>query len=304
MKKNISLLILLIAILFLPQLSRGAELITNGGFETGTFTGWTAIDVTTNVWYNWRVTTATCGACLDIWTNGGSSPHTGTRSAWNGWAAGNPVPDAYRLRQTITIPNNPNELVKLKWFDRLQWNLAFQSGSVLPQFVIVNVLNPSTNAVLRELYRFTAPAASQGPTTPPGVPWNQHVASLTAYKGQTIKLEFECTVAQNAMGPGICEFDDISVQNLVPTSAAVPIGGRIVTAKDTGIGNVIVNLTDSHGVVRTARTNPFGYYRFDDVSVGDTYIISVSSKSYTFSQSSQVLNVTQETSEVNFNADN
>lgn len=89
---------------YTAQKASAAELVTNGGFETGTFAGWTAVNVTTNVWYNWRVTTATCDACLDQWTSGGSSPHTGTRSAWNGWAAGNPVPDAFRKKLPQSFP--------------------------------------------------------------------------------------------------------------------------------------------------------------------------------------------------------
>ncbi len=164
MKKH---LIAALAVVCLTLLSHGAqkvsavELVTNGGFESGNFTGWTATNVTTNVWFNWNVTATTCNPCLDAWTNS-TSPHSGSFSAWNGWAAGNPVPDAYRLRQTITIPNNPNDLVSLRWWDRLQWNLAFQAGSTLPQFMIVNVLNSSTNAVLAEKYRLTAPGREPG----------------------------------------------------------------------------------------------------------------------------------------------
>ncbi len=43
-----------------------------------------------------------------------------------------------------------------------------------------------------------------------------------------------------------------------------------------------------------------GYYHFDDVQVGETYILSAHGKHYTFSQPSQVLNVNDGTEEVNF----
>lgn len=299
--KLLTLTILGLMIFLLPRGAKAVELITNGGFESN-FTGWTVINVTTNVWFNWQATAANCNACIDAWTNGGSSPHTGTRSAWNGWAAGNPVPDAYRLRQDITIPNNPGELVKLSWWQRLQWNLAFQSGSTLPQYVIVNVLNPSNNAVLQELYRFTAPAASQGPMTPPGPVWTQRVASLTPYKGQTVRIEIMCTVAQNTMGPGICEFDDISAQNFAPTSASATVAGRVLTSFGMGIGKIQVTMTDAGGNVRTALTNPFGYYNFEGVPVGSTYILTVNHKQYLFSESPRVISVNDNILDSDFHA--
>ena len=76
-----------------------------------------------------------------------------------------------------------------------------------------------------------------------------------------------------------------SIQNTylaVPTAASVAIWGRVLTANGSGLRNAIVMLTDTHGVTRTALTSAFGYYRFDDVQTGGTYIISVSSKRYQF----------------------
>ncbi|MGC2236158.1 MAG: beta-propeller fold lactonase family protein [Pyrinomonadaceae bacterium] len=87
---------------------------------------------------------------------------------------------------------------------------------------------------------------------------------------------------------------------LAPTAASVPVSGRVVTAKGQGIAKVTVTLTDSEGNVRIALTNPFGYYRFDNVSVGETYIISAASKRYSFAPA--VINVSDELSEVNFSA--
>jgi len=41
-------------------------------------------------------------------------------------------------------------------------------------------------------------------------------------------------------------------------------------------------LSHANGNVRPARSSSFGYFRFDDVTVGETYIVTVSSKRYTF----------------------
>jgi hypothetical protein len=92
----------------------------------------------------------------------------------------------------------------------------------------------------------------------------------------------------------------ISGCTLAPTAATVSISGYATSHTGRGIVNVRLSLTDSKGEVRTATTNAFGYYQFDDVQAGETYILSTAGKHYTFSQPMQVLNVNEETSEVNF----
>ncbi len=83
-----------------------------------------------------------------------------------------------------------------------------------------------------------------------------------------------------------------------PTAAAATIGGRVLTANDRGLANATVNLTDQSGSIRTTRTNPFGYYRFETVGIGQTYILSVQSKRFQFP--AQVINVFEDLSELNF----
>ncbi len=51
---------------------------------------------------------------------------------------------------------------------------------------------------------------------------------------------------------------------------------------------------------RFAYTNPFGYYRFNDVIAGNTYILTVRHKSYTFAP--QVLSIVDDYSNLNFTA--
>ena len=84
------------------------------------------------------------------------------------------------------------------------------------------------------------------------------------------------------------------------TAASVTVGGRVMTSLGRGIRNVRVAMTDENGNVRTAITGAFGYYRFEDVAAGETYIITATGKRFKFTQSSQVLNVDEETNDVNF----
>jgi hypothetical protein len=49
------------------------------------------------------------------------------------------------------------------------------------------------------------------------------------------------------------------------------------------ISNATVSMTDMNGTVRSARTNSFGYYRFDGVPSGKSYVFNATAKGYTFS---------------------
>lgn len=94
--------------------------------------------------------------------------------------------------------------------------------------------------------------------------------------------------------------DNLSFVLTAPTAATVSVGGRVMTTRGKGISNVVVTMTDSSGNVRTTTSLDSGYYRFDDVEVGETYILSVRGKRYIFNQSSQVMNINEETNDINF----
>jgi hypothetical protein len=85
-----------------------------------------------------------------------------------------------------------------------------------------------------------------------------------------------------------------------PSAAGVSIGGKILTSYGRGLNNAVVILTDSEGNSYTTRSNPFGYYRFKDVEAGETYVISINSKRFTFN--SQVIQVNDNISDLNFTA--
>ncbi len=83
-----------------------------------------------------------------------------------------------------------------------------------------------------------------------------------------------------------------------PTAASVSISGRILTPDGRGLSSARVILTDGSGNSRTAITSSFGYYRFGEVSAGQTYIISVVSKRFQFT--TQVITVNEDVTELNF----
>lgn len=86
--------------------------------------------------------------------------------------------------------------------------------------------------------------------------------------------------------------------SLVPTAANVSIGGRVLTAAGRGIGHARVTLYEPNGTISAALTNSFGYYRFDGVPVGETYILTVSSKGFAFE--AQAVSVIDEITDLDF----
>lgn len=90
---------------------------------------------------------------------------------------------------------------------------------------------------------------------------------------------------------------------LVPTAANVSVGGRISSGSGKALNSVVVYLIDHNGVMRQTMSNSFGYYRFDDVEVGQTVTVSVFSKRISFSQPTQVLMLKDNALEVNFYGD-
>ena len=85
-----------------------------------------------------------------------------------------------------------------------------------------------------------------------------------------------------------------------PTAATVTVSGRVTTQTGRGIRNVVITMTDSNGNTRTATTTSFGYYRFEDVAAGETYIFAAIGKRFSFAQNSQVHSITGDTNNINF----
>jgi hypothetical protein len=87
---------------------------------------------------------------------------------------------------------------------------------------------------------------------------------------------------------------------LAPTAAPVSIGGRILTADGRGIAKAKVTLTGMNGEIRTALTGPFGYYTLDGVSGGQSYILEVSNKRYSFPGSPRLVNANSDVTDADF----
>ncbi len=85
-----------------------------------------------------------------------------------------------------------------------------------------------------------------------------------------------------------------------PTAASVTTGGRVVTADGRGIRNVRVTMTGADGEVRTAISGTFGYFRFQEVAAGETYIFSAFAKRYQFGEPTLIRAILEDTDDINF----
>lgn len=88
-----------------------------------------------------------------------------------------------------------------------------------------------------------------------------------------------------------------------PTAASVSISGKVTMQSGRGIRNVKVTLTDSKGNQQWATTNSFGYYHFENVMAGETVILTAQSKRYSFKQSTRIISVNDDLSDVDFVAE-
>lgn len=96
----------------------------------------------------------------------------------------------------------------------------------------------------------------------------------------------------------ISVFSDWAVGNIAPTAAGVSISGRVTLGDGRGLRNAGLILTDRFGKQRRVITSAFGFYRFDDVPSGETYVIAVSSRRFQFAP--RVVTVSNDLTDINF----
>lgn len=101
-----------------------------------------------------------------------------------------------------------------------------------------------------------------------------------------------------AMTVGFWNYEPLS-----PTAAGVSISGRVTTSDGRGIRNARLILVNSSGERSVARTGPFGYFRFEDVSVGEIYVLTIYSKRFIFAEPSRIITLNEDLTDVNFVGD-
>lgn len=68
----------------------------------------------------------------------------------------------------------------------------------------------------------------------------------------------------------------------VITAAPVEVSGQVLDANSAPVMNARLRLTATTGETYSALTNPFGYFRFDHVPSGTTYVLETHAKGHSF----------------------
>ena len=88
------------------------------------------------------------------------------------------------------------------------------------------------------------------------------------------------------------------------TAAQASISGRVTTADGRGIRNANVVITgNSLAEPRVVTTGSFGYFTFDGIATGETYVVTVNSQRYTFTTPSRVISLVDNVVDADFIAD-
>lgn len=153
-------------------------LIANGGFETGTFTGWT-VEVQAQAG-NMVINNGITDPDGNQGPDGITPPLAGQFNAVSVPMS----PGRFGIYQNVTIPADASSAV-LRWSDSIrnfEGNGTFQNTGNLHTFR-AEVRNPANNQVLETMYQ-----TENG--DPPLVNWTKRSFDLTPYRGQTIRIAF------------------------------------------------------------------------------------------------------------------
>ena len=231
----------------------------------------------------------------------------------------NPVPDRIRIVGNADTSRrlNPNNGTLAGTDTPLAYVAGDPGFGVNPNVVHVAYTNSQAGATLTTLYgidsgrdtlvRIGGPDGTPSPNTgelttigPLGVdsasfggfdiqPFTNiaYAALSTGPVGARIQQLFSINLATGAatlvgnIGNGTNIIDGFTIAPC-STAAGVLVSGRVLTPDGRGLRNAVVSMTDGSGVTRIVTTSTFGYYQFEDVSVGETFVMSVASRRYRF----------------------
>jgi hypothetical protein len=208
----------LLACLVFPAIAQAQiELVNNGGFETGTFAGWTTFENAAPYYcYLGWVIENDFSNCIDPFFN----VLDGSYSAANDFDG--PV-SQFALYQDITIPIGAQ--ADFSFLYRLQFYRDPTFTWSLPRTLQVQVRNPGTGAVLGTLYTYTTPipacCGSPGSPVDNSTKYDTNLVTVgpvdvSAWAGQTVRLYFFENIPQGFTGGATIYFDDISVLSTLP----------------------------------------------------------------------------------------
>jgi hypothetical protein len=88
---------------------------------------------------------------------------------------------------------------------------------------------------------------------------------------------------------------------LAPTAAQASISGRVTTADGIAIRNAEMVLTgNTLAAPLRVTTGSFGYFTFEGLQAGETYVVTINSRRFTFEVPSRVVSLTDNAVGIDF----
>ena len=88
---------------------------------------------------------------------------------------------------------------------------------------------------------------------------------------------------------------------LAPTAGTASVQGQVVSNTGRALKGITVRLQNaSTSELKTAITNTFGYYKFEDLEVGAFYVMSLRSKRYVFENNPYTFTLSEDLAPVAF----
>ncbi|MBP7375550.1 MAG: carboxypeptidase regulatory-like domain-containing protein [Pyrinomonadaceae bacterium] len=132
------------------------------------------------------------------------------------------------------------------------------------------------------------------------------VSFLAGNASVAFRFKFRSDVTVPAAGVAVDDFDIVGPVNapMAPTAAGASISGRVTTADGRGIVNAAITITgNSLQQPKRVKTSSFGYYFIDGLQAGETYVVTINSKRYTFSVPSRVISLNDSVGDIDFAAE-
>ena len=109
----------------------------------------------------------------------------------------------------------------------------------------------------------------------------QPPANFAGLAGQNARGNWTMCVADAATGD-TGTFGSWTLTLAAPTAAGVSVGGRVLTTDGRGVRSTQVTISGPNGYSNTALSGPNGNFVFDDVEAGQTYVVSILSRRFTY----------------------
>ncbi|MDO8861017.1 hypothetical protein Q6D67_04815 [Haliea sp. E1-2-M8] len=202
---------LAILAMLLAQNVSAAEVLVNGGFESGDFTGWSVTaNGASSCDSDWTVVTTNsiCSSVSD------PAPAEGVYQAANSFDGNGP--QEFRLVQAVSVPSGV-QAATLSW----QQQYRVSNGGTEPRTFEVLITDAADSATLATIdsQSFTGSTNSGG--------WDtisfDISSALAPLAGQSVNIVFRNFIPEAFTGPGNFALDDVSLDITAAEPAPVPV---------------------------------------------------------------------------------